>query len=199
MKLVLVRLGVLPVIYCILLQLVQMTPGLDCNVQILIKQLPMLLMSSRVLTLQWMDGASPASLLKAAVVGRPAPPPEPYRTSKAAEAGAAGAKMGIFYAPSVAASPEASANAASALKTAPGHSDTAAAGVAARAQLLQLVEQGLECTLCQLLESGVMHADPHPGNVLMLPDGRLCYLDFGLLVEVPAQASQASGWKEVLI
>lgn len=36
----------------------------------------------------------------------------------------------------------------------------------------------------QLLESGFLHADPHPGNLLRTPDGRLCVLDFGLMTEV---------------
>jgi ubiquinone biosynthesis protein len=37
----------------------------------------------------------------------------------------------------------------------------------------------LECMLRQVLLSGVFHADPHPGNVLVLADGRLGLLDFG--------------------
>jgi ubiquinone biosynthesis protein len=31
----------------------------------------------------------------------------------------------------------------------------------------------------QITEGGVFHADPHPGNVLLLADGRLAMLDFG--------------------
>jgi ubiquinone biosynthesis protein len=37
----------------------------------------------------------------------------------------------------------------------------------------------LACMLRQVLLSGVFHADPHPGNVLVLADGRLGLLDFG--------------------
>jgi ubiquinone biosynthesis protein len=37
----------------------------------------------------------------------------------------------------------------------------------------------LECVLRQIMLSGVFHADPHPGNVLVLADGRLGLLDFG--------------------
>lgn len=29
-------------------------------------------------------------------------------------------------------------------------------------------------------QDGLFHADPHPGNVLVTPDGRICILDFGL-------------------
>ncbi len=34
-------------------------------------------------------------------------------------------------------------------------------------------------TLQTIFEEGVFHADPHPGNVFVLPDGRLSLLDFG--------------------
>ncbi|AFY38356.1 ABC-1 domain-containing protein [[Leptolyngbya] sp. PCC 7376] len=44
-----------------------------------------------------------------------------------------------------------------------------------------LVEVGVECSLRQLLEHGFFHADPHPGNLLALEDGRLAYLDFGMM------------------
>lgn len=37
----------------------------------------------------------------------------------------------------------------------------------------------LDCVLRQVLEHGVFHADPHPGNVMLLADGRLGLLDFG--------------------
>lgn len=47
-----------------------------------------------------------------------------------------------------------------------------------------LVTTALNCYLIQLLETGFLHADPHPGNLLRTPDGRLCVLDFGLMTEV---------------
>jgi ubiquinone biosynthesis protein len=37
----------------------------------------------------------------------------------------------------------------------------------------------LACLLGQVMLGGVFHADPHPGNVLVLADGRLGLLDFG--------------------
>jgi ubiquinone biosynthesis protein len=37
----------------------------------------------------------------------------------------------------------------------------------------------LDCVLRQVLLHGVFHADPHPGNVLLLSDGTLGLLDFG--------------------
>lgn len=47
-----------------------------------------------------------------------------------------------------------------------------------------LVEIGVECSLRQLLEHGFFHADPHPGNLLAMPDGRLAYLDFGMMSRI---------------
>ncbi len=47
-----------------------------------------------------------------------------------------------------------------------------------------LVEIGVECSLRQLLEHGFFHADPHPGNLLAMKDGRLAYLDFGMMSNI---------------
>ena len=42
----------------------------------------------------------------------------------------------------------------------------------------------LNCYLIQLLETGFLHADPHPGNLIRTPEGQICILDFGLMTEV---------------
>ena len=47
-----------------------------------------------------------------------------------------------------------------------------------------LISVGVQCSLRQLLENGFFHADPHPGNLLATPDGKLAYLDFGMMSEV---------------
>lgn len=47
-----------------------------------------------------------------------------------------------------------------------------------------LIEMGVQCSLRQLLEHGFFHADPHPGNLLATPDGKLAYLDFGMMSEI---------------
>jgi ubiquinone biosynthesis protein len=39
-------------------------------------------------------------------------------------------------------------------------------------------------TLQTIFEEGLFHADPHPGNVFVLPDGRLSLLDFGMTGEL---------------
>lgn len=46
----------------------------------------------------------------------------------------------------------------------------------------------LNCYLIQLLETGFLHADPHPGNLIRTPDGQICILDFGLMTEVSSSA-----------
>ena len=43
----------------------------------------------------------------------------------------------------------------------------------------ELARSLLTCLLRQIMVDGVFHADPHPGNVLLLSDGRLGLLDFG--------------------
>ncbi len=52
----------------------------------------------------------------------------------------------------------------------------------------EMVDIGVQCSLEQLLEHGFFHADPHPGNLLALEDGRLCYLDFGMMSEVTKES-----------
>jgi ubiquinone biosynthesis protein len=44
----------------------------------------------------------------------------------------------------------------------------------------------LGCLLRQIMLGGVFHADPHPGNILLLDDGRLGLLDFGLVGRLDA-------------
>lgn len=48
---------------------------------------------------------------------------------------------------------------------------------------LYMVEVGVYCSFNQLLEYGFYHADPHPGNLLRTYDGKLAYLDFGMMGE----------------
>ena len=47
-----------------------------------------------------------------------------------------------------------------------------------------LVNIGVICYLKQLLDTGFFHADPHPGNLIRTPDGRLAILDFGLMTDI---------------
>lgn len=47
-----------------------------------------------------------------------------------------------------------------------------------------LVNVGVICYLKQLLDTGFFHADPHPGNLIRTPDGKLAILDFGLVTKL---------------
>ena len=49
----------------------------------------------------------------------------------------------------------------------------------------------LRSVVYQITESGVFHADPHPGNVMVLTDGRLALLDFGFVGRLDTQQRAA--------
>ena len=40
-----------------------------------------------------------------------------------------------------------------------------------------------------ILEGGFFHADPHPGNIFVLDDGRVGLIDFGQVKQIGARAS----------
>lgn len=54
-------------------------------------------------------------------------------------------------------------------------------------QLGALVGSVIELYVKMMLEDGVFHADPHAGNLLVDPDGRLVLLDFGMVLRVDAE------------
>lgn len=54
----------------------------------------------------------------------------------------------------------------------------------------QLARRGGESMFHQILIKGFFHADPHPGNILVSKDGRLCLLDWGLT----GHLTQAMRW-----
>ncbi|MBP5976389.1 AarF/ABC1/UbiB kinase family protein [Brasilonema sp. CT11] len=44
-----------------------------------------------------------------------------------------------------------------------------------------VIQVGVTSGLQQLLEHGFFHADPHPGNLFAMADGRMAYIDFGMM------------------
>eukprot|EP00210_Caulerpa_lentillifera_P001091 g1052.t1 len=56
---------------------------------------------------------------------------------------------------------------------------------------LRLVDVGVRCSLEQMLEEGFYHADPHPGNLMKMQNGLLCYIDFGMMGQINKQTQQA--------
>ncbi len=45
----------------------------------------------------------------------------------------------------------------------------------------KVIETGVISGLRQLLEHGFFHADPHPGNLFAMADGKMAYIDFGMM------------------
>jgi predicted unusual protein kinase regulating ubiquinone biosynthesis (AarF/ABC1/UbiB family) len=50
----------------------------------------------------------------------------------------------------------------------------------------RLAQLGAQAYLQQILDSGFFHADPHPGNIAVSPDGSLIFYDFGMMGQVKA-------------
>ena len=48
-----------------------------------------------------------------------------------------------------------------------------------------LAARGADAVLRMVLEHGYFHADPHPGNILFLPDNRIGMIDFGMVGMLP--------------
>lgn len=55
----------------------------------------------------------------------------------------------------------------------------------------QLAELLIETYARMMLRDGVFHADPHPGNLLVAPDGALVLLDFGMVIDVEPATRRA--------
>jgi ubiquinone biosynthesis protein len=51
----------------------------------------------------------------------------------------------------------------------------------------QLAQTGLRLTVKQVLENGFFHADPHPGNFLVVGEKELCLLDWGVVGILPSE------------
>jgi predicted unusual protein kinase regulating ubiquinone biosynthesis (AarF/ABC1/UbiB family) len=53
-----------------------------------------------------------------------------------------------------------------------------------------IVKIGVTAGLRQLLEFGFFHADPHPGNLFATLDGRIAYIDFGMMDQLEETAKE---------
>lgn len=63
----------------------------------------------------------------------------------------------------------------------------------ARVDTAKLLEGTFRAYLKQILVDGFFHADPHPGNVLLTPDGRIAIIDLGMVARI------APGLREKMI
>lgn len=54
-----------------------------------------------------------------------------------------------------------------------------------------MIKVGVISGLRQLLEHGFFHADPHPGNLFALPDGRMAYIDFGMMDQLEQHTKES--------
>ncbi|MFN3738670.1 ABC1 kinase family protein [Hydrogenophaga sp.] len=50
-----------------------------------------------------------------------------------------------------------------------------------------LAQRGAQAVLKMIVQDGVFHADPHPGNVFYLPDNRIAFIDFGMVGRLSAR------------
>lgn len=48
----------------------------------------------------------------------------------------------------------------------------------------KIAKAGIDAYFKQILEDGFFHADPHPGNILVMPSGVIAFLDFGIVGRV---------------
>jgi ubiquinone biosynthesis protein len=48
----------------------------------------------------------------------------------------------------------------------------------------EIARAGLDIYLKQIFELGIFHADPHPGNVLIKPNGSITLIDFGMVGKI---------------
>jgi ubiquinone biosynthesis protein len=55
----------------------------------------------------------------------------------------------------------------------------------------KITREGSKVLLDQIFEHGFFHADPHPGNILLLPDGRLALLDYGMMGNIDPDLREA--------
>jgi ubiquinone biosynthesis protein len=70
----------------------------------------------------------------------------------------------------------------------PGHRlDTGPAVPARNTELARLL---MRLFLTHVFEHGTFHGDPHPGNIFVVSDGRVCFHDFGALGELSPQVQE---------
>jgi len=57
----------------------------------------------------------------------------------------------------------------------------------------EIARVGIDAYFKMILRDGFFHADPHPGNIFVMPDGRLGLMDFGIMGRVSAELKETLG------
>ncbi|CAE7759465.1 unnamed protein product [Symbiodinium necroappetens] len=72
--------------------------------------------------------------------------------------------------------------------------------IESKEERMQMVDMAVEACVSSLVFTGFVHADPHAGNMLLTADGRLAFLDFGLMgtVEPRIMEGFAAGIQHLL-
>ncbi len=56
--------------------------------------------------------------------------------------------------------------------------------------LSQIARNGADAVLKQVFDHGLFHGDPHPGNIFVLPDNVICFLDYGMVGQLTPDDSE---------
>ncbi len=54
----------------------------------------------------------------------------------------------------------------------------------------KIAENGARAFLKQIFEYGFFHADPHPGNLMVMPGNRVAFIDFGMIGRIHSETRQ---------
>ena len=54
----------------------------------------------------------------------------------------------------------------------------------------KIARRGADLIMKQIFVHGFFHADPHPGNIFILPNDVICYLDFGMMGRIGRQTQE---------
>jgi len=54
-----------------------------------------------------------------------------------------------------------------------------------------ITTRGADLILRQIFDHGFFHADPHPGNIFVLPDNVICLIDFGMMGYIDRQTRES--------
>ncbi|MBI4858904.1 MAG: AarF/ABC1/UbiB kinase family protein [Candidatus Riflebacteria bacterium] len=63
----------------------------------------------------------------------------------------------------------------------------------------EIARRGALAVLKQLFQDGCFHADPHPGNILIMPGNVVCFMDFGMTGRLSVKMRDHLAWFLILL